>query len=117
MLEIAPITYSTFASIQEEAFVARVVAFMRENVMSLAQEREPTMTQQVRALVKDARGYGLASEQSVYTYCLTAAHLGLDFPMRFRGAGEILCMPDPEDTKAARLKVFTLNLLKTLAGP
>lgn len=117
MLEITPSTYSTFAFMQEEAFVAEVVMFLRQNVMSLAQEREPDITQQVRALIKDARGHGLTSEQSVCTYCLTAAQLGLDFPMRFRGAGEILCAPDPEHEKAARIKAFTLNLLKTLTGP
>jgi hypothetical protein len=111
---ISPDAFAAFESEAEVAFVAKLAGVLRDAVPALASEPEPAFSATVRLLIDQARGYGLASEQEIGVFAVTAGVLGLDFVDRFAGARQILEGREPPARKADLLEAFTRNLIDTL---
>jgi hypothetical protein len=116
MLTLSPETFARMSAVEEQRFVERVVAFLRENVPQMASEPPDAMAAQVRALKAEAATYDMTSEAAVATYALTAALIGADFAERFPGARKILFSANGEDKKAQLLEGFVVTLLQKLKG-
>ncbi len=116
MLEISDQVVSRFEGEAEQRFIAKLAAFLREKVPSLASESPEALHVQCKLLKDKAFSFDMRSEQAVATFAMTAAILGLDFVERFRGARQILYADTPEDEKAELLEGFTVTLLKRLKG-
>lgn len=117
MFEISDQTFSTFERAEEEKFVGRMAAFLREKLPYMADEPDEELRGEIRKLKKQANSYGLTTERTVATYVLTAAHLGLDFVDKFDGARKILFRAAGEQRKADLLEAYTLDILEKLATP
>ena len=116
MLEISDHVVSRFEVEAEQRFIAKLAAFLREKVPSLASETPEAMFAQCKLLKDKAFSFDMRSEQAVAAFAITAALLGLDFVERFRGARQILYADTTEDEKAEMLSAFTVILLKRLQG-
>jgi hypothetical protein len=116
MLEISGQVVSRFEDEAEQRYIAKLAAFLREKVPSLANEDPAAMTVQCKLLKDKAGSFNMRSEQAVAAFAMTAAVLGLDFVERFRGARQILYADTPEDEKAELLEGFTVTLVQRLKG-
>ena len=114
MLSIGPQAFDAFQREAEHDFVVKLGKVLRAEVPSLAAEPEPAFSQQVWNIISRARSFGLASEQTISAYAITAGLLGLDFPDRYRGARQILEGQEHEARKAELLEHFTLALFEAL---
>ncbi len=99
----------------EEEYVTRLTNLMHESVQGLADVPEPELRVEVRNQIAKARSYGLASEQAIAIYTITAGQLGVDFDTKFPAAHEILTEPGAtEAVKADKLEGFTVALFEAL---
>ena len=114
MFEITPSTFAVIENDSELRFRHKLANVLRDAVPSLRSEPPETFDPQLRLLIEQARSYGLASEQAIGSYAITAGLLGVDFADRLPGARQILAGHEPEARKADLLEAFTLNLLSVL---
>lgn len=116
MLEVSPECFEGISAVEEQRFVDRLVAFLRQKVPQMAREPQDAMVAQVRALKADAATFKMKSEQAVAAYVLTGALIGADFVDRFSGARKILFSDNTEEKKADLLEGFTVTLMQKLKG-
>lgn len=116
MLEVSPECFEGISAVEEQRFIDRLVAFLRQQVPQMAREPQDVMVAQVRALKAEAATYDMNSERAVATYALTAALIGADFAEKFPGARKILFTKNDQDKKSQLLEGFTVTLLQELKG-
>ena len=114
MRDISPQAFAAFEATAETAFIAKLGNVVRDALPSLANEPEPAFSAQLRLLAESARGFGLATEQEIGGFAITAGLLGVDFVDQFPGAREILEGFEPPHRKAELLEAFTMNLFEVL---
>ena len=114
MLNISDQVMGRFEEQSEQRFIAKLAAFLKAKVPSIASENPSTVFAQCKSLKDKANSFNMRSEQAVAVFGLTAALLGLDFVERFRGARQILYSSAAENHKAELLEGFTVSLMTRL---
>ena len=114
MLTIGPETFAAARREEEESYIGRLIAVLRETVPDLAAEPPAQMDAQVRLQIEAARSHGLQSEQAVAAYVMTAAQLGPDFVDQFPAIQQILLDDATDAKKADNLERFTVALFEDL---
>ena len=79
MLEVSGQVVSRFEDEAEQRYIAKLAAFLREKVPSLASESPEALQVQCKLLKDKAFSFDMRSEQAVAAFAMTAAILGLDF--------------------------------------
>lgn len=117
MLVIRAPQFDRLATHSGQGFVQRMAAFLRANTEGAADLDDGEMSATLERLVSDARLFGLATEQEVATYIVTAWLLGTEFPTEFPAAavvlGDAACAPAD---KADWLARWTEALFDALDG-
>ena len=115
MLKITPTQMGGMEATARAGFVARLAAFLREEVPSLAALPREELDPEVERQIGKAVGYGLESERAASTYVLTAAWLGSDFDKEYAPAAAVLAANDmSEQQKADWLEGWSLEMFKRL---
>ncbi|MEA3642482.1 MAG: hypothetical protein VBE63_21425 [Lamprobacter sp.] len=75
---------------QEASFLDRLVDFLHEQFPETADEPQETFRQALTELIERSESWGLAAEDEIARYCVTAWLLGVDFDQEFPVAADIL---------------------------
>ncbi len=112
--EISLTCFTALAADEEEKFISKACAALVNAIPSLASEPESQLRGQVKALVNQARNYGMKNEEEIAVYLTTAGLMGVEFVSRFRGARDILEGRESGARKAELLEGLTIAILEAL---
>jgi hypothetical protein len=102
---------SAFREDAESRYVDSVVTFLKSNIPKAAEDKPETLNAFVAAMVKKAKGYGLATQREAAIYVITAYLLGENFDESFERGRRVLHSSLPGADKAEMLQRAAIELL------
>jgi hypothetical protein len=108
--------HTAFREDAERRYVASVAEFLKSHVPEAAADKPEALHAFVAAMVKKAKGYGLATRNDAAVYVTTSYLLGEDFEEHFEVAHKVLGSSLPAQEKAEWLQTATVILLNSGEG-
>lgn len=115
MLKISQEVFGVLKGQAAQKHRNEIMMLLRQHLPEFRVVEDALLDQKVSELVVRARSFQIRTRPGIFSYVLTAAYLGSDFPDRFLPTREILEAHEDEEIRMTRLAQFVSGVFAAMA--